>query len=85
MASSWTRFGSTINVDRSAASATSPLREEPVAVPEGSGYMSDDSNARNLTRVASRKFNKTLNKLNPFKVLESRCFLCWEYVNVLLL
>ncbi len=76
MASSWQQSGSTLDVDRSTASATSPLREEVVAGPEGSGYMSDDSNARNLTRGASRKLNKTLNKLNPFKVLPSRCLSC---------
>ena len=69
MASSWQQSGSTLDVDRSTASATSPLREELVAGPEGTGYMSDDSNARNLARGASRKLNKTLNKLNPFKVL----------------
>ncbi len=79
MASSWLQAGSDINVDRSTASATSPLREERVAQPEGSGYMSDDSNARNLTRGASRKLNKTLNKLNPFKVPQSRCLHCWLY------
>ncbi|CAL8461897.1 g1428 [Coccomyxa elongata] len=67
MASSWQQSGSTLDVDRSTASATSPLRDELVAGPEGSGYMSDDSSTRNLTRGASRKLNKTLNKLNPFK------------------
>ena len=85
MASSRTQSGNNINVDRSTASATSPLREELAALPEGSGYMSDDSNARNLTRGASRKLNKTLNKLNPFKVLKSRCFVCWGYSSVQLL
>lgn len=74
MASSRVQSGPTLDVDRSTASATSPLREELIAPPESSGYMSDDSTARNLTRGASRKLNKTLNKLNPFKVLQNQMF-----------
>jgi hypothetical protein len=55
-------------VDRSTASATSPLREEVFVQADNSGYMSDDSGARALSRGASRKLNKTLRQLNPFKV-----------------
>lgn len=64
-------------VNRSYQSATSLRREGAFQEPEHTGYMSDDSGARALTRGASRKLNKTLRQLNPFKVPARLSDVCW--------
>ena len=67
MASSPQGAGPSLNVDRSTVSASAFVREELSPQEEAGGYMSDDAATRAL-RTGTRKINKTLRQLNPFKV-----------------
>ena len=67
MASSPPGAGPALKVDRSTVSASSFQVEDLSLQEEAGGYMSDDAATRALSR-GSRKINKTLRQLNPFKV-----------------
>jgi hypothetical protein len=67
MASSPPGAGPTLKVDRSTVSASSFQVEDLSPQEDAGGYMSDDAATRALSR-GSRKINKTLRQLNPFKV-----------------
>ena len=56
-----------LNVDRSTVSASAFVRDDLSPQEDAGGYMSDDAATRAL-RTGTRKINKTLRQLNPFKV-----------------